>query len=71
MQQSTYMLSEILYFIEGRKAKKSLKINIVIKICWMCKIGDHLAVGGCFLTGNKFVHLSTVQCLSLQHNIPD
>lgn len=36
----------------------------------MCKIGDHLAVSGQFLTGNKFVfHLSIVQHLSLRHTI--
>lgn len=70
MQQDTFMLSEILYLIGGRKSNKSLKINIVIKICWMCKIGDHLAVGGHFLTGNKSVfHLSIVQHLSLRHTI--
>lgn len=38
----------------------------------MCKIGDHLAVGGHLLIGNKFVcHLNVVQHLSLKHNIAD
>lgn len=36
----------------------------------MCKTGDHLAVCGHFLAGNKFVfHLSIVKHLSLKLNI--
>lgn len=38
----------------------------------MCKIADHLAISGHFLTGNKFVfHLSIVEHLSLKHDIAD